>query len=108
MKAPLIKDSDGNPCLEYSAYGSIVEKLLYLVGNFRPDISYSVSQVARFTCCPNQSHEVGLKLIGLYLLQTHNKGLIITSTCNLNIDADPDINFSGLYIYEEHNNHVCV
>ena len=51
LKAPLIKDMDGDPCSKSFAYASIVGMLLYLSGHSRPDISYSVSQVARFTCC---------------------------------------------------------
>ena len=57
-KAPLTKDVDGDPCSESFTYASIVGMLLYLSGHSRPDISYSVSQVARFTFCPRRSHEV--------------------------------------------------
>ena len=52
LKARLTKDLNGDPCSESFAYSSIVGMLLYLAGHTRPDISYSVSQVARFTFCP--------------------------------------------------------
>ena len=60
------------------------------------------------TLCPKCSHEESFKLIGRYLLGTSNKGLIITLTRDLNIDAYPDADFSGLYNYEEHNDPICV
>ena len=90
------------------AYASIVGMMLYLAGHSRPDITYSVSQVARFTFCPKRSHEAGLKFICRYLIGSRNKGLIITATRDLNIDAYPDTDFAGLYNYEEHNYPICV
>ena len=39
---------------------------------------------------------------------SRNKGLIITPTRDLNIDAYPDANFAGIYNYEEHNDPICV
>merc|ERR1712086_1250452 len=95
-KAPMVKDVDGYPCSESFAYASIIGMLLYLSGHSRPDISYSVSQVARFTFCPRRSHEVALKLIGRYLLGTKNKGLVINPTRDLKIDAYPDAIFARL------------
>ena len=76
-------------------YASIVGILLYMSRHTCPDIAYSVSQVARFTCCPKQSGK-------------RNKGLIISPTRDLNIDAYPDAEFAELYNYEEHSNTVCV
>ena len=87
LKAPLHKDVDGDPCSESFAHASIVGMLLYLSGHSRPDIAYSVSQVARFTFCPKRSHEAGMKMIGRYLLGTRNKGLTINQTRALKIDA---------------------
>ena len=108
VKAPLTKDLDGDPYSEYFSYASIVGMLLYLTRHSRTDISYSLIQVARFTLCPKRSHEAGLKLIFWYLFETHNKGLIITPTCDLNIDAYPDADFSGIYNYKEHNDTICL
>ena len=108
MMTPLTKDLDGNPCSDSFAYASIVGMLLYLSGHIRPDISYSVSEAARFRFCPKRLHEVGSKLIGRYFLVTRNKDLIITPIRDVNIDAYPDMYFAGLYTYEEHSNPVCV
>ena len=108
MKYFLTKDLDGGPYYESFAYTIIVRTLLYLDEYYCSDINYSVSQVARFTFCTKRYHESGLKLIGRYLLGTHSKGLIITPTRDLNIDAYPDADFSGFYNYEEHNDPICV
>jgi len=75
--------------------------LLYLAGHTRPDIAYSVSCVARFTFAPKHSHEQALKLIGRYLLATRDKGLVLSPSKELNVDAYPDADFAGLYGYED-------
>ena len=63
MKAPLTKYLDGDTCSESFSYASIVGMLFYLDVHSSTDISYSVSQVARFSFCPKRSHEAGFKLI---------------------------------------------
>ena len=52
-------------------------------------------QGSRFPFCQKKLHEAGLKVSGHYLLVTRNKGLIITSTRNLNVDAYPDADVAG-------------
>ena len=51
-------------------YRSVVGMLLYLSGNTRPDITFAVSQVARFTHNPRKSHATALKMIVRYLSGT--------------------------------------
>ena len=96
---PLTKDEDGEPAQESFSYASVVGMLLYLSGHTRPDLSYSVSQVARFMFAPKRSHELALKRIGRYLVGTADKGLILNpkNATLLNIDAYPDADFAGLY-----------
>ena len=108
MKKPLTKDEKGDPPHESYSYASIVGMLLYLAGHTRPDISYSVNCAARFTFCPKRSHEAALKHIGRYLLKTRDKGLVLTPSDDLNIDAYPDADFAGLYGYEDSSDPVCV
>ena len=108
MKAPLTKDLDRDPCHGTFNYASVVGMLLYLAGHSRLDIAYIISQAARFTFSPKHSHEQALKLIGHYLMKTRDKGLVLTPTRELNIDAYPDADFAGLYGYEDSLDSVCV
>ena len=87
---------------------SVVGMLLYLSGHTRPDLAYSVSQVACFMFNPKRSHEIAIKRIGRYLIGTKDKGMIIKPTTNIGIDAYPDADFAGLYGYEDNNDPVCV
>ena len=107
---PLTKDEDGEPAQESFSYASVVGMLLYLSGHTRPDLSYSVSQVARFMFAPKRSHELALKRIGRYLVGTADKGIILNpkNATSLNIDAYPDADFAGLYGHENVTDPVCV
>jgi hypothetical protein len=57
--APLGSDPDGPPMEENWSYPSIIGMLLYLSTNTRCDISFAVSQAARFSANPKQSHATG-------------------------------------------------
>ena len=105
----MTKDEDGEPAQEYFSYTSVVGMLLYLSGHTWPDLSYSVSQVARFMFAPKRSHELALKRIGRYLVRTYNKGLILNpkDATSLHIDSYPDADFAGLYGHESVTYPVC-
>jgi hypothetical protein len=81
-------------------YRSVLGMMHYLTGNTRPDLSFAVSQTARFQQAPRKSHAAALKRIGRYLLHTADKGTIIKKlppgtpiTLDLSVDAD----FAGLW-----------
>ena len=78
-------------------YRSIVGMLLYLSTNTRPDISFAVSQVARFSHSPKKSHAAAVKTIVRYLARTKDKGTIVTPTGKLELDCYVDADFGGLY-----------
>ena len=69
-------DPDGKVFEETWNYRSVVGMLLYLSTNTRPDISFAVSQVARFTHTPKQSHGTAVKSIIRYLAGTSKRGVI--------------------------------
>ncbi len=48
---------------------------------------------------PRLSHEKALKRIGRYLKAAQDKGLILNPCAELEVDAFPDDDFSGLYGY---------
>ncbi|KAI2502758.1 hypothetical protein MHU86_11662 [Fragilaria crotonensis] len=55
LQACLGIDPDGEPMDEFWNYRSIVGMLLYLSTNTRPDITFAVSQVARFNHFPRRA-----------------------------------------------------
>jgi hypothetical protein len=67
---PLVKDEDGDPCDSHFNYCIIVGMLQYLQNHSRPDITYAVSQCARFTHNPQCSHELAIIHICQYLCGT--------------------------------------
>ena len=74
--------------------------LLYLSTNTRPDISFAVSQVARFSANPKQSHATAVKTILRYLKKTRDKGMIVKPSNKLILDLFVDADFCGLFKVE--------
>ena len=105
---PLGSDPDGEPMREDWSMRSIVGMLLYLSTNSRPDIAFAVSQVARFSNNPKQSHATAIKTIVRYLSATHDKGTIIRPTKHLSVDCYVDADFAGLYGHEPDGDPVSV
>ena len=98
QKVPLGKNEEDVPMTEESHYRSVVGMLLYLSGNIRPDITFAVSQVARFTHNPRKSHATALKLIVRYLSGTVDKGIIVPKfKGNKQLKSYVDADFAGLY-----------
>ena len=80
-------DPDGDPMHEIWSYSSVIGMMLYLMMNTRPDITFAVSQVARFCSAPKQSHASAVKTIVRYLAATKDQGTIMRPTGELNVDA---------------------
>ena len=78
-------------------YRSVVGMMLYLSSNIRPDIAYAVSQVARFSHGPKQSHAEAVKMIIRYLSGTKNKGIIFKRPNELKLECYADADYAGLY-----------
>ena len=89
-------------------YRSIIGMMLYLSSNTRPDIAYAVSQVARFSHSPKQSHAEAVKTIIRYLSGTKTEGIIFKRPEKLNIECYVDADFAGLYNREDPSNPVSV
>ena len=90
-------DPDGEPMQEDWNYRSIIGMLLYLSTNTRPDISFAVSQVARFSNAPKKSHATAVKRIIRYLLRTADQGTCFKPHEELTLDCYVDADFAGLY-----------
>ena len=96
------KDEDGEDMKESWSYPSIIGMLLYLSTNTRPDIIFAVSQAARFTHNPKQSHATAVKTIIRYLAKTSDKGMIVKKPKTaLKLDCYVDADFAGLYKVEK-------
>ena len=91
-------DPDGEPMKEDWNYASVVGMLIYLSTNTRPDITFAVSQVARFNHNPKQSHATAVKTIVRYLKGTSDKGTIVNpSNKSLSLNCFVDADFAGLF-----------
>ena len=97
------KDLDGDPPDCAFNYASVVGMLWYLTNNSRPELTFAVSQAARFSFCPMRSHELALIRIGQYLKGTSDKGLMLIpiKTDTFVMDAYVDSDFLGIYGKEE-------
>jgi hypothetical protein len=81
-------------------YPSVIGQPNYLAQNFRPDISFTVYQCARFSKEPKALHEKEVKRIIYYLQCTRDKPLIMKPNKNLSLDAYCDSNFAGIWHQE--------
>ena len=90
-------DPTGAPMSDDWLYASVVGMLLYLSSNTRPDICFAVSQVARFSHSPRQSHASAVKTIVRYLSGTADKGTLLSVPSSFQITAFPDSDFAGLF-----------
>ena len=63
----------------------------------RPDIAFAVSQVARYSHEPKQSHANAVKHILRYLSKTRDKGIIVRLSVEFSLDCFVDADFAGLF-----------
>ena len=78
-------------------YASVVGMLLYISNNTRPDITFAVSQVARFTAQPKVSHAKAIKSIVRYLSGTKDKGVLVKPDGTFNLRCWADADFAGMF-----------
>ena len=73
-KVALVKNKSGVHVSQLR-YSQIIGSLQYLANGTRPDISYSVSKLARYTSCRNRTHWDALDRVLRYLKGIINLGL---------------------------------
>ena len=105
---PLVIDVDRVGFSEDWEYAAIVEMLMYLAQNFRPEIIYAVHQCVRFTHAPRKSHVVRIKSIIRYLQGTKDEGLIIKPSNSLQVNCYVDVGFAGLWNIKQDQDPLCV
>jgi hypothetical protein len=79
------------------SYASAVGMLLYLSTNTGSDIAFAVSQVARFTSNPKQSHATAVKMIFRYLQGTRLHGTVLKPKPEWMLDEYVDADMAGLF-----------
>ena len=72
----LMKATDKDGCVDKKLYTSAVGSLLYLSTATRPDITYAVSNVAKYCAKPTKQHWLAVKRIMRYLKGTLNYCLL--------------------------------
>ena len=108
LQQALGSNPDGDEMSDSWNYRSIVGMLLYLTTNTRPDIAFAVSQVARFSHQPKQSHANAVKRIIRYLKGTAKHGCIFKKPKSLCLDMFVDADFAGLYGVEPMESPISV
>lgn len=83
---------------------SIVGMLLCVSNDTRPDITFAVSQVARFTAQPRLSHARAIKTIVRYLAGTKDKGIVVKPDGTFDLKCWVNADFAGLYGREAYLN----
>ena len=83
MLIKLSKGTEDSEYMDIELYQSAVGKLLYLSTRTRPDISFAVSSVARYTAKPTVDHWKAVKHILRYLIGTINYGLLYSRTSSV-------------------------
>ena len=73
----LTRDEHGDAFDRDWDYRRVIGKLNYLEKCTRPELAYAVHQCARFSSDPKRSHADAVEHIGLYLLGTRDRGMII-------------------------------
>ena len=91
----LVKGGDENTCVDQQLYQSAVGSLLYLSIATRPDITYAVSNVAKFCAKPMKQHWVAVKRIFRYLKGIQQYGLLYSKDDSSNCVGFSDADWGG-------------
>ena len=70
-----IKATDNDKCVDQQLYQSTIGSLLYLSVGTRPDITYAVSNLAKFSAILTKQHWITLKRVMRYLKGTIDFGI---------------------------------
>ena len=77
VSTKLTKATDENP-IDQQKYQSAIGSLMYLSVSTRPNISYAVNNLARFSSNPQEEHWTALKRLLRYLRGTQKHGILYT------------------------------
>ena len=75
VSTKLVKATNSDEIVDQQLYQSAIGSLLYLSVSTRPDITYAVSTLARFSSEPTKQHWTAVKRVMRYLKGTVNYGI---------------------------------
>ena len=91
----LVKATEGEESVNQQQYQSVIGCLLYLSVGSRPDITYSVSTLAKFSSHPTQQHWTALKRVLRYLKGTVHFGIMYTKESSKECIGYSDADWAG-------------
>ncbi len=91
----LTQATDEDKCVDQTLYQSAVGSLMYLSVSTRPDISFAVSSLARFSSKPTTEHWTALKRLLQYLKGTLTQGILYTKDGSSSIIGYTDSDWAG-------------
>jgi hypothetical protein len=80
-------------------YLSVIEALMYLANNTRPDIAFTINLLARYSAAPTMCHWNGVKDVLRYLRRTTDLGLFYPKNQDLSLIVYADAG----YLTDSHN-----
>ena len=91
----LVKATEEDECVDQKLYQSAVGSLLYLSTATRPDITYAVSNMAKYSAKPTKQHWIAVKRIMRYLKGTLNYGLLYSKDGSTECVGFSDADWGG-------------
>lgn len=91
----LVKATEEEEKFDQKMYQSAVGSLMYLSVGTRPDITYAVNNVAKFSSQPTTEHWTGVKRIMRFLKGTANFGLLFSKEKASNCVGYSDSDWGG-------------
>ena len=91
----LTKTTDDEQSVDQQLYQSAIGSFLYLSGGTRPDITFSVNNLAKFSAKPSKQHWTAIKRVMRYLKGTINFGILYTKQESKDFVAYSDAVWAG-------------
>ena len=91
----LVKATEDSELFNKEEYQSAVGSLLYLSSATRPDITFAVNNVAKFSANSTKEHWAAVKRIFRYLRGTVNYGLLYTENASPDCVGFSDADWTG-------------
>ncbi|XP_074318046.1 secreted RxLR effector protein 161-like [Silene latifolia] len=89
-------------------YLSAIGALMYIASHTRPDISFSVNLLARFSSCPTRRHWNGIKHVLRYLQGTKDMGLFFPNMSREKSSWFCDTVYLSILIMPDHKLDMCL